>query len=74
MTDVNENNVHSSLIDDGFTMPFQAHLLEVDLDPSGVVLPLLRRVRELGDRQVVPEGREGCGECGRVREVVRMAG
>ena len=73
-TEVNENNVQSSLIDDGFTMPFQAHLLAVDLDPSGVVLPLLRQVRELGDRQVVPTGRDGCAECGRVREVVGVVG
>ena len=51
-------------------MPFQAHLLEIDLDPSQVVLPLLRQVRELGDRQVVPTGRDGCEECGRVEEVI----
>ena len=70
-TQVNEKTVKSLVIDDGFTMPFQAHLLEVGLDPQRVVLPLLRQVREIGDRQVVPEGRDRCEECGRVREVIR---
>jgi len=71
-TQVNEKTVKSSLIDGGFTMPFKAHLLEVGLDSQGVVLPLLRRVREIGDRQEVPTGRDECEECGRVEEVVGL--
>ena len=71
-TNVNEKTIKSSLIDGGFTMPFQAHLLEIGLDPQKIVLPLLRQVRELGDRQVMPEGRDGCEECGRVREVMGL--
>ena len=73
-TQVNDKTVKSSLIDGGFTMPFQAHLLEAELDPQRIVLPLLRRVREIGDRQVVPEGRDGCAGCGRVREVMGLVG
>jgi len=73
-TQISMENIKSSIIDGGFKMPFQAHLLEVGLDPQGVVLPLLRQVREIGDRQVVQEGRDGCEECGRVEEVMGLVG
>ena len=54
-------------------MSFQAHLLEKGLDSSGVViLPLLRQVREIGDRQVMPTGRDGCEGCGKVDKLMGM--
>ncbi|MFC1783649.1 hypothetical protein ACFL02_08705 [Planctomycetota bacterium] len=30
---------------------------------------MLKKVRELGDRQVAPVGRENCKDCGRMGEV-----
>ena len=65
-TEVDGGRLDSLLLDEGFRMGFEAHLLEVDLDPEGVVKPLLAQVRELGDREVVPEGRDGCEDCERL--------
>ena len=58
----------------GFVMPFRAHLKMIDLDSDGVVKPLLKEVREMVDRDVVPEGRVGCQDCRRMGEVVGMVG
>ena len=71
-TSVNEKTVNSLVIDGGFTMPFQAHLLEVGLDPQKVILPLLRQLREIGDRQVMPTGRDGCEGCGKVDKLMGL--
>lgn len=74
VTEVNENNIESALLDDGFSMPFSAHLLEVELDPVGVVKPLLRVVRELGEMNSSPKGRKGCGDCKKLEEMVEKVG
>ena len=60
--------------DDGFVMPFKAHLKKIELDPEGIVMPLLRQVREMVDKGVVPDGRDGCEDCKRMGEVVDMVG
>ncbi len=44
------------LMDDGFVMPFRAHLKEIGLDSEGVVLPLLKMVREYAEMEEVPGG------------------
>ena len=49
--------------EDGFVMPFKAHLKEIELGAGGIVSPLLKVVREMADRDVVPVGREGCADC-----------
>ena len=49
--------------EDGFFMPFRAHLKEIELGSERIVRPLLKQVREMWDRDVVPEGRAGCGDC-----------
>ena len=58
--------------DDGFVMPFVAHLKKIELDAEGIVRPLLKKVRDMVDRDVVPEGRVGCEDCRRMGEVVGM--
>ena len=55
---------------DGFVMPFVAHLKAIELDPEGIVRPLLQKVREMVDSWVVPEGRAGCEDCRQLGEVV----
>lgn len=71
-TEVDVGRLDSLLVNGGFNMRFSAHLVEVGLDPVGVVLPLLKVVRELGDREVVPEGRTGCQDCGRLGEIMKI--
>ncbi len=55
---------------DGFAMPFVAHLKGIELDPEGVVRPLLQVVRDMVDSGVVPVGRPGCEDCRRMGDVV----
>ena len=63
-------NVGAVLRQDGFVMPFVAHLKMIELDAGGTVMPLLREVRRMVDRGVVPEGRVGCEDCRLMGEVV----
>ena len=55
--------------DDGFVMPFKAHLKEIELDIGGIVKPLLKVVREMVDRDVVPEGNGDCKDCRQLGKV-----
>ena len=71
-TEVSVDNIDSALLDEGFSMPFKAHLLRLELDAEKVVLPLLRRVREFSDLGEAPRGRSGCGDCGKLGGVVGL--
>ncbi|MFC1782755.1 PD-(D/E)XK nuclease family protein [Planctomycetota bacterium] len=73
MTEVDVGKLDSLIVEGGFRMGFKAHLLKIDLDANGVVLPLLKVVRELGDRPVAPMGRENCKDCGRMGEIVNLS-
>ena len=53
-------------------LPFMAHILEVELEPEGIVEPLLEEVRRLGDMEEAPEGRSRCEDCRRLREVMGL--
>ena len=66
------DDIEPVLLEDGFVMPFKAHLKDIGLDVEGVVKPLLKEVRRYADSEVVPEGRVGCGECEKVGEIVGM--
>ena len=57
---------------DGFVMPLKAQLKKIELDPEGVVRPLLVEVRGLVDSGVVPVGKVGCEDCRRMGEVVGL--
>ena len=61
------------LKEDGFNMPFSVHLLEIDLDAERVG-ELLKEVRGLVDRAVVPVGRDGCEDCRRLGEMMGVVG
>ncbi len=51
------------LKEDGFRMPFDAHILELDLLGNSLIQPLLRKVRELAEKDSAPDGRDGCEDC-----------
>jgi len=66
MTDIIEittDELNELVSEDSFKMGFKAHSLDVELDPEGIVKPLLKKVRELGDMEQAPEGLEGCEDC-----------
>ena len=73
-TDMTVGKLDEVLLDKGFDMGFEAHLLEVELDPEGVVKPLLTEVRRLADLSQAPEGRRGCKDCGLVQEMAGLIG
>lgn len=56
--------------DQGFTMPFRATAVPVELD-RGIIGPLLKRAKEILGLEKAPREREGCGDC---RMVGEMAG
>ncbi len=51
------------VLEDGFVMPFKAHLKKIELDAGGVVRPLLAEVRRYGEMETAPVGRQGCRDC-----------
>ena len=59
----------SVIIENGFYMPFEAHIEEIELDPEKIVEPLLGKVREIVDLQESPEGREDCEDCRRLERL-----
>ena len=71
---VGAENIDTMMQDNGFVMPFTAYLKRIELEPERVVNPLLRKVREMVGRGVVPEGREGCEDCGKLGDVVELLG
>jgi len=71
-TEVSVDSIDSALLDDGFEMPFKAHLLRLELDAEGVVLPLLKRVREFSDLGAAPRGRSGCENCRKLVDLVGL--
>lgn len=73
-TTVNQSSLDSVLLEQGFHMPFKAHMMPLKLDPVAVVLPLLAIVRELGDSQNAPGSRQGCENCRRLEGIGRLVG
>ncbi len=72
--DAPTGNLFTVLREDGFVMPFRAHLKRIELDAEGVVRPLMKEVRRYGDMEEAPGGRDGCGDCGVLGKVVGMVG
>ncbi len=70
--DENPEELKSVLLENGFYMPFMAHVLEVELEPERIIEPLLGQVRKLADMDEAPEGREGCEDCRRLADVERL--
>ena len=59
--------------DVGFSMPFKATAMPIELDRS-LIPPLLRRAKGILEMENPPEGRNGCKECRLVEEMVRISG
>jgi len=58
--------------DSGIYAPFHPTLVEVDLDPDGVVGPLLDRIRELLDMAEAPAPRKGCTDCALIKAHAKL--
>lgn len=60
------------LLEEGFNLPFSAHLMELDLNPEQIIKPLLREVRRLADREEAPKGSEFCEDCQRLGALITL--
>lgn len=59
-----------ALVDNrGFSMPFQATAMPIQLDRA-LIPPLLKRAKGILEMEKAPEGREGCKECQLVDELI----
>ena len=58
--------------DEGFTMPFSISIHPVNLD-LGMLEPLYRRAREIYDHPKPPAGREGCDDCKKLGNLLKLA-
>ncbi|AQT70045.1 PD-(D/E)XK nuclease superfamily protein [Anaerohalosphaera lusitana] len=67
-----EQGIGNLLEQDGFVMPFRAYLKRLELDPDGVLSPLLKQVRSMWDGEQVPAGKEGCKDCKMLGEMVKF--
>ena len=47
----------------GFTMGFKARVVDVKLDPNGLIPPLLRKAKEVSLLETPPLGLPGCKDC-----------
>jgi len=69
-----DNKGLDALVGDvGFSMPFKATAMPIELDRS-MIPPLLRRAKGILEMEKAPEGRAGCKECKMVQEMARISG
>lgn len=69
VTDVDAAEKEAHMTDQGFLIEFSAHIVPVDLRPD-LVPSLLRRVREILDREHPPKALEGCADCARLESLL----
>lgn len=69
-----QNKGLDALVDDvGFSMPFKATAMPIELDRA-LIPPLLKKAKAILEMENPPQGREGCKECGLVEEMARISG
>lgn len=69
-----DNTGLDALVDDcGFSMPFKATAMPIELDRA-LIPPLLRRAKEILGLEKAPRGRDGCKDCRLVEEMAGMWG
>ena len=71
-TDLTGEQFDQVIRENGFEMGFGAHCLSIELNPEGIVRPLLKQVRRLADLRQAPRGRGGCEDCRLMEEMGRL--
>jgi hypothetical protein len=69
-THVSETGIDRALLADGFNMPFSAHLLPLELNPKGIVSPLLKEARKLADMKTPLNRVDGCEDCEKLDKLI----
>ena len=63
------------LVDEhGFAMGFRARIVEVELRPSQLLPPLLRKARSIWDMETPPASARGCNDCAAVTGLLESLG
>jgi len=60
---VTDDDILDTVGSSTITVGFNPILKEVDYDPKRIILPLLKKVRELLDMDTPPESADGCKDC-----------
>ena len=69
-----DNKGLDALVSDvGFSMPFRATAMPIEIDRS-MISPLLKKANTLLEMENPPNGQEGCKECQMVYEMARISG
>ena len=64
----------NALVSDvGFSMPFKATALPIELDRT-LIPPLLKKAKTILEMDKAPDGQEGCKECQMVEEMIGICG
>lgn len=70
-----EKSMEPHLVDDkGFTMGFEATVVDVALRPESLIPALLWKVREVADMDGPPMGSPGCKDCEALESLTRALG
>jgi PD-(D/E)XK nuclease superfamily protein len=72
VTDLEPGDPTALIRDDGFFLNFSPKLKSVELDPN-MILPLLRKVREICATAECPAGKPGCSDCSRLELLTSAA-
>lgn len=59
-----------TMLDDGFSMDFSGHILDIELDPEGKIPPLLKKAREIYDLKEPPEHSVKCKDCKNLADLI----
>ena len=70
-TDLKADSIDEYLLEDGFTMPFKCNLHKVKLNPD-MIPALLKKVREIHDRETPPDGLNGCKDCEKLEMIINI--
>ncbi len=68
-----DQDVDGLIRQDGFVMPFKAHLKKLELNPDGVVNALMKQVRKIWDKGQLPQVKEGCKDCQLLGKMMKLS-
>ena len=72
-SNVTSDTLETVLLEKGFYMPFNAYIHEIELAPEKTIMPLLKEVRKLADKQEPPESIANCDDCQKLDYLIRFA-
>ena len=72
-TDLGVDGLDSILLSDGFMLPFVGKLLPIEVRPDATIPPLMKKVRQICDLPMAPDGTIGCEDCEKVNKLIELA-